>query len=238
MGSPHGPICLLFDIDGTLVEAGGAGRAAVERACAEVTGAPGAMEGVPFSGRTDRWIMAEAGRRAGVRIDRAAFVPRYLAILEQELAARRPRPLRGVAALLGRLAARGDVALAVCTGNMRAGAFAKLRRAGLGGYFADGGFGDDHEERADVTRDAARAAGWTPGAPLAHVGDTEHDVRAAHAAGAAAVGVATGPIGPDALRAAGADLVLPDLAGGERTIAALLGAARGAAAAAADGPRA
>ena len=91
---------------------------------------------------------------------------------------------------------------------------------------AAGGFGDRHEDRAAITREAARAAGWTPGAPLAHVGDTEHDIRAAHAAGAAAVGVATGAHGLDQLLDADADLLLRDLAGGEGTVEALLAVAR------------
>ncbi len=221
---------LLFDIDGTLMEAGGAGRAALDRAYAEATGIPGAMEGVVFYGRPDHWILGEVERTSGVPIERERFIPRYLEILEEELDARTPRPLPGVTDLLERLAAREDVVLGLCTGNMRAGALAKLRHAGLDGYFADGGFGDRHEDRADVTREAARAVGWTSGAPLAHLGDTEHDIRAAHAIGAAAIGVATGVQGLAELREAGADLLLQDLSGGERTVEALLAVAGTAAA--------
>ena len=228
-GSPGERIYLLFDIDGTLMEAEGAGRAALERSYDEATGSPGAMDGVVFAGRTDQWIISEVERTSGVSIDRETFIPRYLAILEEELGARSPRPLPGVADLLERLAARGDVALGLCTGNMRAGAFAKLRSVGIDGYFAAGGFGDRHEDRDAITRDAARAVGWTPGAPLAHVGDTEHDIRAAHAAGAAAVGVATGAHGLEQLLDADADLLLRDLAGGEGTVEALLAVARTAA---------
>ena len=225
-GSPGARSYLLFDIDGTLMEASGAGRAALERAYAEATGNPGAMGQVIFAGRTDSWILAEVERTTGAGIDREAFVPRYLEILEEELAARTPRALPGVAELLERLAARTDVVLGLCTGNTRAGAFAKLRSTGIDGYFAGGGFGDRHEDRVDVTREAASAVGWTPGAPLAHVGDTEHDIHAAHAVGAAAVGVATGWHDADRLREADADLLLADLAGGEPTVEALLAVAR------------
>ena len=226
IGSPGDRVYLLFDIDGTLMEAEGAGRAALERAYDEATGVPGAMDGVVFAGRTDQWIISEVERTSGVRIDRETFVPRYLAILEEELDARKPRALPGVADLLERLAAREDVVLGLCTGNMRAGAFAKLRSVGIDGYFSSGGFGDRHEDRDAITREAARAVGWTPGAPLAHVGDTEHDIRAAHAAGAAAVGVATGAHGIEQLLDADADLLLRDLAGGEGAVEALLAVAR------------
>ena len=225
-GTPATRSYLLFDIDGTLMEAEGAGRAALERAYDEATGIPGAMDGVVFAGRTDSWILSEVERTTGVSIDRGSYVPRYLEILEEELDARNPRALPGVADLLGRLAAREDVVLGLCTGNMRAGAFAKLRSTGIDGYFAAGGFGDRHEDRDDITREAARAIGWTPGAPLAHVGDTEHDVRAAHAIGAAAIGVATGGHDADQLREADADLLLADLSGGEATVEALLAVAR------------
>ncbi|GAA0640641.1 HAD family hydrolase [Streptomyces thermocarboxydovorans] len=44
-----------------------------------------------------------------------------------------------------------------------------------------------------------------------YVGDHVGDVRGARAAGAVSVAVATGPCDPDELRAAGADVVLPDL---------------------------
>ena len=226
LASPGDRVYLLFDIDGTLMEAGGAGRAALERAYDEATGIPGTMDGVVFAGRTDQWIISEVERTSGVRIDRETFVPRYLAILEEELDARSPRALPGVADLLERLAARGDVSLGLCTGNMRAGAYAKLRSVGIDGYFTAGGFGDRYEDRTDITREAASAVGHAPGAPLAHVGDTEHDIRAAHAVGAAAVGVATGAHGLEQLLEADADLLLRDLAGGEGTVEALLAVAR------------
>ena len=225
-GSPGSRSYLLFDIDGTLMEAEGAGRAALERAYDEVTGITGAMDGVVFAGRTDHWIISEVERMTGMHIDRESYVPCYLEILEEELDARNPRALPGVADLLARLAARDDVVIGLCTGNMRAGAFAKLRSAGIDGYFATGGFGDRHGDRVDVTREAARAIGWTRGAPLAHVGDTEHDIHAAHAIGAAAIGVATGWHGAGQLREADADLLLQDLAGGEATAEALLAVAR------------
>ena len=44
-----------------------------------------------------------------------------------------------------------------------------------------------------------------------YVGDTPPDLDAAHLAGAVAVGVPSGPFGPDELAAAGADVVLDSL---------------------------
>ncbi|MBA0053148.1 HAD family hydrolase [Streptomyces sp. AJS327] len=58
------------------------------------------------------------------------------------------------------------------------------------------------EAKAEALRDHGAAV---------YVGDHTGDVRGAKAAGALSVGVATGPCEAEVLRAAGADVVLPDL---------------------------
>ena len=182
------------------------------------------MAGVAFRGRTDRWIVGEAARLTGSAVDRAAFAPRYCEIVEEELARRRPRALPGVRALLEALAGRADVALGLGTGNFRRAAFLKLEACGLGGYFAGGGFGDEHADRAAVLRDGARAIGWREGERLAVIGDTEHDVRAAREVGAAAVAVASGATPLAELAALAPDAALPGLGDLEASLAAVLGA--------------
>src|SRR5262245_41812939 len=47
---------ILFDIDGTLVRTGGAGKAAMESARCEEFGVRLSSEDIPYSGRTDRAI--------------------------------------------------------------------------------------------------------------------------------------------------------------------------------------
>ena len=44
---------LLFDIDGTLIDAGGAGQAAMEQAVAQLFGETRPVDGIPAAGRTD-----------------------------------------------------------------------------------------------------------------------------------------------------------------------------------------
>ena len=213
---------LLFDIDGTLLNSDGAGRAALERALAEATGVVGAMAGVAFQGRTDRWILGEVTRHTGLDIDRAAFLPRYYEILEDELSRREPEALPGAHALLEALAARDEAVLGLGTGNLRRGAFLKLAAAGLDGYFETGGFGDDHLDRAELLREGAHAVGWAPGERLVVVGDTEHDVRAARAVGAFVLAVATGTRSVEELRALDADAVRADLTDLAGVVAVLL----------------
>src|SRR5262249_56415312 len=114
---------------------------------------------------------------------------------------------RGVGALRGTLATRRGAAGGLGTGNPREGARRKLERAGLDGHFRFGGFGSDHEDRAELLRiGAGRGATWLgypPGACRTIViGDTPHDVAAARAIGADSLGVATGGCRVEALRAA------------------------------------
>src|SRR6516225_1384830 len=54
-------VCL-FDIDGTLIASGGAGKAALEAAMAEEFGIPHIIDKLQLSGRTDRAIICDLFR--------------------------------------------------------------------------------------------------------------------------------------------------------------------------------
>jgi phosphoglycolate phosphatase-like HAD superfamily hydrolase len=218
------PTLVLFDIDGTLVLTGGAGRRALERAFAEVSGRAVSLDGIPFAGRTDRRIVADMLDRAGARA-RLADEPwlerlreTYCRYLEEELTAE-DRPgrlvLPGVRELLDALAARDDTVVALLTGNFEDGARIKLSHFGLWRYFAWGAFGDAVEDRnalLPVALDLARARGLTFASHRTFiVGDTPLDVACARAGGVRAVAVATGGFAPAVLAAAGADVVFEDL---------------------------
>jgi phosphoglycolate phosphatase-like HAD superfamily hydrolase len=211
----------------TLVRATAASRAAMTRAFAALTGAPDAFAGLRFAGRTDRWIVTSAAAAAGVALDEAlyaAFADAYAQELRAELSGEPSSALPGAASLLAALAPRDDVALGVATGNLRRTAQLKLEHAALDAYLAlsRGGYGDDHAERPDVLRAALAACAWPASARVIVVGDSEHDVHAAHAVGALAVGVATGSRSEAELRAAGAVATLPDLADTPTALATLL----------------
>ncbi len=225
------PRLVLFDIDGTLVLTGGAGVRAMTRAFEAVFQVPDAFRGVVMAGRTDQAILLEALERAGRRVDGsalAAFQREYVEALREEI--RRPSPearaMPGVRELLGALAARPDVYLGLVTGNFAHAARIKLAHFDLARYFAWGAFGDDAREREALVpialaRAAAHGVPPVPRDRVFVVGDTPSDVRCARAAGARAVGVATGPYDATALRASGADYVLADLADTRAALAAL-----------------
>ena len=220
---PMGPTIALFDIDGTLLRAGGAGRRAVELALCEVLeddNGSVSLESVEFAGRTDPWIVRTALMQYGVTANDALIhevLRRYVAHLPRELElASAFEVLPGVLSLLAELTARDDVVLGLGTGNTQPAAYAKLARGGLDSFFSFGGFGSDHTDRAELlrtglSRGLERAGARPGGARVVVIGDTPHDVAAAQAIGAHCVAVSTGGYDGSALEAAGATVVVPDL---------------------------
>ena len=61
------PTVYLFDIDGTLISTGGAGRRAMAQAFDEVCGDATALEGIKLGGMTDRLILRAGFERLGRR---------------------------------------------------------------------------------------------------------------------------------------------------------------------------
>lgn len=225
----------LFDIDGTILVAHGAGRRAMERALVAVIGTAG-PGGQHYAGKTDPQIVREAMRHAGCSSeDVDARMPdvlaRYLGHLDDELAAATdapPRVLPGIAEILDACEAHDEVVLGLLTGNLAIGAERKLRAVGVDpGRFEIGAFGSDHEDRsvlAALARDRAtdylgRDVG---GAACVVIGDTPADVACGLAIGARTIAVATGTFGADVLRATGATIVFDDLSDTGAVLRAIL----------------
>lgn len=184
-----------------------------------------------MAGRTDRWIFTEMAALHGVALNEGAYErlrEAYVAHLVRELDRPTPdkRVLPGVRPLLDHLAERDDVTLGLLTGNAAAGARIKLEHFDLWRYFRGGGFGDEASERASLFAAAITAIATETGQTFSPdetiiVGDTPHDVAVARAVGSRCLAVATGGFGPDALVAAGAELVLQDFTDLSRALAAL-----------------
>src|SRR6266516_4254687 len=110
------------------------------------------------------------------------------------------------------------VVQSVLTGTIRPNAVQKLRAFGLDGFFdfEIGGYGSEiYPKGAQLMMSRSRAAekyGVPFGeASTVYIGDSTRDVEAARVGGARSVAIATGRSTEGDLRAAGADLVLPDL---------------------------
>jgi phosphoglycolate phosphatase len=211
-------VCL-FDIDGTLIKTGGAGKAALEDALAAVFGIAPRTEELSYSGRTDRAIIGDLFALHGLP-DTAEncqrLVTAYLDRLPGCLQRGTGRVLPGIAELLEQLGARDDVLVGLLTGNLRAGARAKLGFFGLYDYFVCGGYGDVHLDRDDVAREAlgevrSRLNGTLRLDRVWVIGDTPLDVRCARAVGARVAAVATGWHSTEELAAHEPDLLMTDL---------------------------
>ena len=227
---------VLFDIDGTLLWTDGAGRRAVNQAIYEVYGTP-AAEAHEFDGKTDPQIVRELMRLGGAADDTIdarlnEVLARYVELLHLELArdVHTDKTYPGIAPLLDALEARDDVLLGLLTGNVHAGAFAKLEAVGLARHrFRIGAFGSDHASRAELPAIARARAEALLGHAIAGedvvvIGDTPSDVRCGLGIGARAIGVATGRYSVDDLRACNAAAVFSDLSDTDAVMRAILGA--------------
>lgn len=214
----------LFDVDGTLITTEGAAREAFASALRGL-GPVDDLSGVPFAGRTDPLILADVLARHALTLD-AAATNRFWREVERELASRlvpeRGRVLPGVRALLDRLARERSHALGLLTGNRSSMARLKLEHYGLAGSFEFGAFGEMAADRDALARVAAGEALRRFGVPAEAcvvVGDTEHDVRCARAAGARVVAVATGSVDRERLASTRPDLLLDTLDDADALIA-------------------
>ncbi|GAA5189223.1 haloacid dehalogenase-like hydrolase [Rugosimonospora acidiphila] len=220
---------LMWDVDLTLLHAGGVARESWAEAFGAMTGlAPRVLP--TFAGRTDLDTAAEIFRVHGLpEPDFEEFFDRYAAAFaaRRDLVARHGRVLPGAAEVLAALAERPDITQTVVTGNIRPVAEVKLDALGLSGTLDldVGGYGTDDGDRATLVRRGRQRAEAKYGtfADLWVIGDTRHDVAAALACGARAVGVASGSAGADELASAGADLVLESLADVGAVVRALTG---------------
>lgn len=215
---------VLFDIDGTLLLSGGAGRRAILAALAEIAPADAAaLHQIRFDGKTDPQIAAELLAAAGASapddpgvIDR--LLDRYLVHLASDLAvhAGRATLLPGVGELLDLVERESRAVLGLLTGNVTLGARLKLEAVAIDpDRFRVGAYGSDHAVRAALPPIAVERAtplfGRPPaGTEVVIIGDTPADVTCGRGIGARSIGVATGSYSAEELARAGADLVLED----------------------------
>lgn len=213
---------ILFDIDGTLLLTGGAGRESTRLAMEEVFGTCGALAAHKFGGKTDWQTLVELLRDAGYRYaDVERMMPTYERIVGQHLAAvidgYDAQAMPGALELVEALRQRDDVALGIVTGNVASTAPIKLRAAGFdSAWFPVGAFGSESLERDNLPALAVARAAEHYRYPFKAdevivVGDTPADIACARAFGAVAVAVETGFCTPEEIAAAKPDYHLRDL---------------------------
>lgn len=217
---------ILFDIDGTLIDSGGAGSRSLDLAFKEIFGIDGAFDGIEMAGKTDPQILREAFSLHGIDGSddvMPSFFQTYTVFLRDCVNNPRGHVKPGVANALADLSEKEDVVLGLLTGNIEEGARIKLQRYGLYSYFSMGVFGSDSEDRNDLLPIAVAKLFRESAVRVKYeccvvIGDTPRDIDCARRHGALAFGVATGPYPVEALADAGADVVFTDLSDTARLI--------------------
>jgi phosphoglycolate phosphatase len=191
---------VLWDIDGTLINSGGAGTRALRVALRNGFGINDLLDGIDYAGRTDRWIMRQIFAKVGLPATEENFIAysdAYIEALPVEMSDPRTRVLPGIAVLLKEISQCDHIAQGLLTGNYQRSAKVKLGHHGIWDYFRFGAFADDAERRNDLGRHALRRARELHGVEFPPqsvwiVGDTPHDIECARAVGANSLAVATG----------------------------------------------
>lgn len=209
---------LLWDIDCTLIDSGGAGERGLRLALRREFGIQDDFGWLEWFGRTDRWIARTIlehhfGRATDVEIER--FLAGYLHELTGEMNNPRARILPGIARILEAVSLNRGSAQGLLTGNLQRGAQIKLGHLGLWAHFPFGAFADDAEDRNALGPHALRRAAAHHGCDFSPenvfvIGDTPHDIACGKAIGARTLAVATGRYSLEELRAHKPTAAWPD----------------------------
>lgn len=224
---------VLFDIDGTILRTGGAGREAMEQALTQVFGTAGGPNH-RYDGKTDRQIVREVMRDEGLSDDEIErrmdeVLQLYVAELRERLE-ESPRDVEifpGVMPLIDAVDASPDSVLGLLTGNVERGAQLKLAAVGLAmERFRVNAFGSDSEVRGALPAIAHRRMCDVFGVELAGrdvvvIGDTPADIDCGRSLGARAIAVATGRYSVEQLREHEPFAVFQDLSDTAAVLAAI-----------------
>ncbi len=212
---------ILFDIDGTLMSAGGAGTKSMNLAFDALFGTKEAFEHIPMAGKTDIQIIREGLVAHGLDHQDgnvAQMQERYLYFLAREINNPHRELKPGIKSALDMFHQMG-MPLGLLTGNLEEGARIKLGACGIYDYFLDGAFGSDDEDRdrllpIALKKFAGKGHSFAPGDCII-IGDTPRDVQCAKVHGAQCIAVATGPYSRDILLKTDADMVVDSLDGSD-----------------------
>jgi len=209
---------VLFDIDGTLIDSGGAGVRSLDLALNDLFSIENGFHGISMAGKTDTQIIKEGIMKHGLSANGTieAVIKAYLNYLKREINNDRKHVKPGIYEVLEELRPLQDLGLGLLTGNIEEGARIKLEPFRLNEYFPAGAFGSDDEDRNNLLPIAVKRFEELFQQKIEAdnciiVGDTPRDVECAHIYGAMCIAVATGPYSYDDLIEAGADYVVHDL---------------------------
>ena len=215
---------LLFDLDGTLLKAGGIGRRSTREALEAEFKSAGNLDLFYPGGRTQEAIFLDTLLDMGYSREdyfrsRDMLYGTFLEVFRRGIRSGNHgiRPLPGAFELISDLSHNPDMILGIVTGNHTENARQKLVLAGFDpDWFAIGAFGEEEYQRPDLIPLAkSRACDLTgyefPGKTTVVIGDTTRDVLSAKAANAFCIALTTGTDDRNMLESVNPDLILDDL---------------------------
>ena len=212
---------VLFDLDGTLVYTGQAGRSALIKAIKTLYGREPKFEHGLISGRTDadnfsivyKLVKGKNPSKKEVQKIHQKYLELLPLEIKQTCRKKTYKLVPGIKKLLAKLATEKEIALGLGTGNVREGAIIKLEPSGLQKYFSYGGYGADGHTREEMLQAAVKRASkkfktkFTPDQVYV-VGDTHRDVLAAKVCGFHSAAITCGFGEPKLLQRSAAELEL------------------------------
>ncbi len=203
----------LFDIDGTLIREKRSRIGNYIMAVRDVTGLQPKPKLLSTPGRTDIIIVellcTSVHITANIEITEE-ILSRYHKYLAQDLEDYPPEAIPGAADFLSLIIEHG-VTVGLATGNTRTGAFAKLRAAGLDGFFSVGGFSHSGSNRSEIVKTAVKLCSSQYNHnfhPVLLFGDTPDDIHAAKQNNLLSVAVAGGVFSDQNLAEFNPDLII------------------------------
>lgn len=191
---------LCWDIDGTLLTTGKAGIFAYEAAVKEVLGKEINLWELETGGLIDPEIAAKIIGLCNVEPTEdliSELLDIYGKRLPGCLGMKKGHAIEGVEEFLESIKDREDIKSIILTGNIKAGAEAKLEYYGLSKYFKyDGAFSDGMKYRASIACKAVEIVETqfkiTDRKQIYVIGDTPYDIKCGKAIKAKTVAVCTG----------------------------------------------
>lgn len=220
---------ILFDIDGTLIDSGGAGIRSLNFAFEEMFSVQKAFKAISMAGKTDLQIIREGLEFHNIVYSDgiiSEFCDTYIRHLKNNINSGKGYIKPGIEDAVTALTSRKEFVLGLLTGNIEEGACIKLDAFGLYSFFSVGAFGSDDEDRNNLLPIAVdklhrQRSINVQFSDCVVIGDTPRDIDCAKPYGAFSIAVATGPYSLNALAGAGPDMVLEDLSNTDGLISAL-----------------
>ena len=215
---------ILFDLDGTLLTAGGVGRRSTRSALQAVFGSEGNLDRIYPGGRTQEAIFLDTLLDMGYseeifREKRVILYQHFLDRFREDIRKgnHQIRALPGAIELVENLVEKDGLTLGIVTGNHSQNARLKLEQAGFQPkHFRVGAYGEQSAHRPDLVpiaqEQAIQLTGRVfSGKSIVVVGDTTRDVLSGKSVGAQTVALTTGTDDREQLEAVDPDHILDNL---------------------------